>query len=537
MTRFMKSILKSNRDRNPKAPDFGRIKPTTGPTGVLRKVVGLLPAIRIAAIVLLVGLIAGGAFSVYSPVASQNRIDTTNADTLQTAKATLGDLVMSANGTGKLMPAQESSFGFNTSGQVSEIFVKIGDHVEAGQVLAQLDETTAKVQLAEAQEAMDKLTSVAAIATAKQTLADAQTNLATTKEALAYLISPEVLDWQEKVAEREKILSDTQAADQANPSDATKEKVSEAETSLQYAQNSLKYFQTVYEETYVPKNFTQYQTRRGRGGVTRKTLIKVWDETLGKYVDLIYPPTEGEIGMARADYELAKATVAEAQTYLDVLNGSSGKIPEGATGSNLVTYIQAKDAVETAEYNLSATKLVAPISGTVTALDINVGDLASGDSAITISNLDQPYSIDAYLSAKEWGQAQAGYEVDVAFDIIPDQVFKGTVTQVYPTLDTTSANSALVHFTARLNDAISYDLPSGSTASVDVIGGRAENAVLVPIEALHPFGEGKYALFVMENGKLRLRLVQAGLQDLTKAEIVSGLQAGDVVSTGIVKTK
>ena len=516
------------------------MKSTTGPTGVLRKVVGLLhtnKAIRIAGIILLVGLIAVGAFGVYSRVAAQNQTSGANGEALQTAKATLGDLVISANGTGKLMPAEESSFGFNTSGQVNEISVKIGDHVEAGQVLAQLDDTTAKVQLAEAQEAMNKLTSVASIATAKETLADAQTNLATTKEALAYLISPEVLYWQEKVAEREKILSDAQAADQANPSDTTKQTVSEAQTSLQYAQNTLKYFQTVYEETYVPKNFTQYQTRRGRGGVTRKTLIKVWDETVGRYVDLVYPPTEGEIGMARADYELAKATVAEAQTYLDVLNGSSGKIPEGATGTNLVTYIQTKDALETAKYNLKATKLVAPISGTVTALDINVGDLAGADSVITISNIDQPYSIDAYLSAKEWGQAQVGYEVDLAFDIIPDQVFKGTVTQVYPTLDTTSANSALVHFNARLNDAISYELPSGSTASVDVIGGRAKNAVLVPVEALHPFGEGKYALFVMENGKLRLRVVEVGLQDLTKAEIISGLQAGDVVSTGIVKTK
>jgi len=61
--------------------------------------------------------------------------------------------------------------------------------------------------------------------------------------------------------------------------------------------------------------------------------------------------------------------------------------------------------------------------------------------------------------------------------------------------------------------------------------------VLVPIEALHEFGEGKYALFVMENGKLRLRVVEVGLQDLTKAEIISGLNAGDLVSTGVVKTR
>ena len=118
-----------------------------------------------------------------------------------------------------------------------------------------------------------------------------------------------------------------------------------------------------------------------------------------------------------------------------------------------MTYIQTKDALETAEYNLNATKLIAPFSGTVTALNINVGDLASGSSAITISNIDQPYALNAYLDAKDWGQVKVGYAVDVTFDILPDQVFKGTVTNVYPTLDTTSSNSALVHITARLNDS------------------------------------------------------------------------------------
>ena len=95
---------------------------------------------------------------------------------LQTAKATVGDLVLYADGTGTVIPAAESSFGFSTNGQVSEIYVKVGDQVEAGQVLAQLDDTYAKIELAEAQEAMNKLTSDSAIATAKQTLAKAQSD-------------------------------------------------------------------------------------------------------------------------------------------------------------------------------------------------------------------------------------------------------------------------------------------------------------------------------------------------------------------------
>jgi HlyD family secretion protein len=479
----------------------------------------------IAAAILLAALIGGGYFA-YARLTAQNSTGTADETSLQTTRATVGDLVLFADGTGTIVPATEANLGFSTSGQVSEINVRVGDQVEVGQVLAQLDDAEAQVQLAEAQAALNQLTSAAALATAKQTLAEAQSDFDLAKETLEFLVSPEVLYWEETVVEREQILANAQAAAQT---DAT-----EAETSLEYAQAQLKYFQTVYNETYVIKNFTQYRTMRSPRG-TRTELIKVWDEVAEKYVDLVYAPTEGEIGMARADYELAKASIAEAQTYLDVLNGA--EIPEGATGANLVTYIQTKHTLEIAEYNLNATRLSAQINGIVTALDISVGDLAGGSSVIAISDVDQPYALDAYLDAEDWGQVKVGYEVEVSFDIIPEQAFTGTVTGVYPELDTSSFTSTLVHITARLNETIPYELPAGSSASVDVIGGRAEKAVLVPVEALHEIADGKYTLFVMENGKLRLRLVEVGLQDLTKAEIVSGLDAGDVVTTGVVKTK
>ncbi len=486
----------------------------------------------VAAVLILAGLIGGGYLGYTRFVASKTTA--TEEAPLQTTKATIGDLALYANGTGTVIPAAESSLAFNSNGQVSEIDVKVGDQVKVGQVLAQLDDTSVKIQVAEAQEAMNKLTSAAAIATAKQTLAAAQSDFVSAKTALEYLISPEVLYWEEKVAEREQTLTDAQTAYQTDTSDAAKQKVTEAESALKYAQDSLKYFQVNYEESYVPKTFTQYRTMSFHGQ-TRTEVIKVVDTDSGEKTIVIYPPTEGEIGMARADYELAKASIAEAQTYLDVLNGA--EIPEGATGSSLVTYIQTKHALETAEYNLKATKLIAPLNGTVTALDINVGDLVSGSAVVTISNLDQPYSLDAYLDAKDWGQIKVGYEIQATFDIIPDQTFTGVVTTVYPTRDTTSSNSALIHITAILNDKVPYELPAGSAASVDVVGGRAKKAVLVPVEALHEIEGGKYTLFVMKNGTLRLRVVQVGLQDLTKAEIISGVNAGDLVTTGVVETK
>jgi hypothetical protein len=44
-------------------------------------------------------------------------------------------------------------------------------------------------------------------------------------------------------------------------------------------------------------------------------------------------------------------------------------------------------------------------------------------------------------------------------------------------------------------------------------------------------------VFVMQNGKPTLRVVEVGIQDQVSAEIISGLQAGDIVTTGITGTK
>src|ERR1051325_84626 len=154
--------------------------------------------IRPVMIVALAILIASGGY-LYLRLTSQKQTNSANVSLLQTTRATVGNLVLLASGTGTIQPVRESNLGFTTSGQVSQINVKVGDHVEAGQVLAQLDETDAKIKLAQAQQALNKLTSPAAIATATQTLAKAETDFATAKASLEYLISPEVLYWEEQV--------------------------------------------------------------------------------------------------------------------------------------------------------------------------------------------------------------------------------------------------------------------------------------------------------------------------------------------------
>jgi len=76
-------------------------------------------------------------------------------------------------------------------------------------------------------------------------------------------------------------------------------------------------------------------------------------------------------------------------------------------------------------------------------------------------------------------------------------------------------------------------LLSGMTAEVEVVAGEARNVLLVPVEALRELSPGQYAVFVVKSdGELELRPVEVGLQDYVNAEIISGLELGEVVSVG-----
>ena len=81
------------------------------------------------------------------------------------------------------------------------------------------------------------------------------------------------------------------------------------------------------------------------------------------------------------------------------------------------------------------------------------------------------------------------------------------------------------------------NLPIGATASVEVISGRVENAVLVSVEALHEIRPGEYAVYVVENNQPKLRMIEVGLQDLLYAEVKSGLKPGELVATSAVEVE
>jgi len=476
--------------------------------------------------IVIIAILAGiGGYIFYARASKSSQ--TTNGSGTQTAVAQRGNIVLTASGSGTLDSQTDATFGFDASGQITQVNVKIGNQVEAGQVLAQLDDTHAEMKYNEAQRALNELHSVVSIATIQQEIATAQDAKVSARDWLGYLISPDVLDAEENLAVAEQKLADAQAAAQANPSDEANKAMAESEQTVAYLKDKYSQALTYYKDTYLPENFGVYENVGSRR-FPRIVLVTYIDPVTGEEIPEINGPSEADLAKARNDYAQAKETISEGETYLDVLK--TGAIPDGATGTKLTTLYNAQQALKNAQSVMDATKLIAPISGTVTSLDMNIGEQAGTTSVITISQLSQPYIVDAYFDEADWNNAKVGNKVSVTFDPLPDQTFSGTVTTVYPGL-VTSLNSALVHVLVQLDKSISQNLPAGTGASISVVGGEANGVVLIPVNAIHKTQNG-YAVTVIQNGQKVERDVQIGIQNETYVEIKSGLDAGETVVTG-----
>jgi HlyD family secretion protein len=458
-------------------------------------------------VVLVIALAASGYFYYKNLQANKNA-----APTYATTTVGKGDIVLSATGPGQLSANQEVSFGFKSSGKVSEVSIKLGDKVQAGEVLARLDNSTAQLQYQSDTATLAALASPSEIAKAQQAIADAQASLATAKDNLQQLIGPDLLNAQENEANAKQQLELAKAAATKDASAANQQKVTIAEGALAQAETLLAQTQNDYTGKYILQNFI-FPIRNSKGVTIRRQLIA---------------PTDPEIASAQAAYDLAKANLQDAQNYLDVLNGVK-KIDE-VPASSVTTLTDAQTALDQAKADLAATELIAPISGTVTSLSLAVGQNVGTSTVVTISNLTQPYLLDVNLDETDWDKARLGYEANVSFDMLPNKTYPGKIVEVYPALDDSSGTS-LVHVVVQLDKALSMDLPAGATASVDVTGGKSLGVLVVPLSALKEVASDQYVVYLMKNGQPVQQSVELGLQSIVNAEVTSGLKAGDVILT------
>ncbi len=246
-----------------------------------------------------------------------------------------------------------------------------------------------------------------------------------------------------------------------------------------------------------------------------------------------------EVDASEATLNLANAQMQIDQTKLETLQKNDGIDPvELATAENKLAVAQA--AYDVANTNLENATLIAPFEGTILTVAGMAGDRVDSETVfITVADDAHP-QVEFVVDESDLLNVALDEYAEVEFDALEGQTFKGTVIQVNPTLVTTSGYSTVQGIISLDLSEIS-DPPTffqGLTASITLYKGKSEGALLIPISALRDLGDGQYGVFTQEKDRsLKFNLVTVGLKDSTSAEILTGLENGQTVTTGITEIR
>lgn len=463
-------------------------------------------------VVILLAAVGGGIYYYRQSTTTAQAASTTP---LQTATVKRGNLVISASGTGSVISENETQLGFENGGVLAQLNVAVGDEVKKGDVLAisepsdssatlQSSLTSAKLAVLQAQQSLDALTSATSTAV---TLDQLQSDLAAKQVS--------VFDNQTTLTTltNERSVMNGKRCD----SDTIASKLDAYETALDHWNRSAHL-----------TNSTEYQQM--------EAALYNYNWCNATYTQAELDAKDADIASTRATITLLQSQIAEDQAQITSL--------QSGTGVDSLDVQIAKAKLENAQANLEvietqsvSSTITAPFDGTILSISNRVGDTVGTNKFITIADLGQPY-LEVLLDETDLNNVAIGYPVTVTFDALPNQTFTGKVVAINPSLSNAFSVTA-IQTTVQLDTSsitTPQSLPIGLSATVEVISSQANNALLVPVEALHEISPGTYGVFVMENGTPTFKTVEVGLQDYTYAEIKSGLNEGDVVTTGIVET-
>ncbi len=175
------------------------------------------------------------------------------------------------------------------------------------------------------------------------------------------------------------------------------------------------------------------------------------------------------------------------------------------------------------------TQLVSPISGIITARNYDNGDMYSGGDPIFTVEQIRPVKLFVNVSESYFTYVKKGNEVDIKLDVYGDEVFKGKVSLVYPTIDAATRTFPVEIKIANADERVRPGMFARATMNFGTL-----NHVVAPDQAIvKQSGSGDRYIYVYKNGKVSYQKVELGRRMGNKYEIVSGVDNGDqVVITG-----
>lgn len=492
---------------------------------------------------IVVAVLAGGFFFYRQYQAGRQAAQTLAS--LQTEVAARGPLTATVGATGVVRSNQSAVLTWQTSGTVGQVFVQAGDRATAGQVLAEIEQTSlpqqiilAQADLVSAQRALDDLmNSGLQPARALQAVEDAQ-------QALDDLLNPElqqalalqkIADAKKTVELAERRLSNLRSIAGQADIDAAKAQVVLAQSALDRAKDQFEPYANKPEDNLTRANL---QARLSSAQQAYDLAVRQLNALQGTGSEL--------------DIAVAQAGLATAQAQLTEANRAWERVKDGPSAAQVALlqaqladaqreYARLKDGpdpddlaaaqarVAATEATLNQAHITAPFAGMITSLAVKPGDLVNpGSVAFQVDDLSH-LLVDVDVSEVDINRIQVGQDVTLTFDAVLAREYSGKVQEV-ALVGTTVQGLVSFVVTVELSDA-DENVRSGMTAGVNIVVSKLESVLLVPNRAVR-VRNGRRVVYVLVSGDPVPQPVniELGSSSDLYSEVVGGdLKEGDTL--------
>jgi RND family efflux transporter MFP subunit len=206
---------------------------------------------------------------------------------------------------------------------------------------------------------------------------------------------------------------------------------------------------------------------------------------------------------------------------------------------NRLEVAAARKALEQAQQELAEATITAPFDGIVGAVYIDEGDIIPPPTmAPTVAiYLITPASLELKAEVDEIDipQVKVGQSAVIEVDALSDELFEGTVSSISP-VPRIEAGLVVYEVTVSLVIPADAGVMVGMSATADIMVDKSEDTLLVPERAIGVDEEGHPVVWVSVDGQLEERAVVVGISDGLQAEILSGLEEGEMVSVEKIGT-
>lgn len=240
---------------------------------------------------------------------------------------------------------------------------------------------------------------------------------------------------------------------------------------------------------------------------------------------------EAELELARIRHERNQTLLNSQAISQEAVQESSAalKVAEAQIGSLNAEIRVAQSSYEEAVTNLGFTKIYAPISGTVVSESALEGQTLNANQAapivVTVADLET-MTVQAQVAEADVVKIQQGMPAYFTTLGMPDRKWQGEVRQVLPTPEIIN-DVVLYNVLIDVTNTEQLLLPD-MTVQVFFIEASANDVVIAPIASLQQRGADYTALVMTDDGP-QPRHIQVGVTDRLNAEIISGLQAGEML--------